>query len=269
MQSFRNIYKQGNLFVCMFKKRVLFFLLLFSFAWLVSSQEGLANDQKISSRCTDSDGGLNYFVKGSIVGSIGTGSYEDSCINSSSLVERHCLGEDPNNFTVVYTCANGCSNGACISFGNPPSQSRCTDSDGGKNVLVAGVAGILGVGRQGDWCDYSQGKGKIYEAYCINESSYSTELMDCPSDNPFCNKGECSSNEAKCTENDGGKNPLVLGTTFPSRIANPTGSTDYCRITSTGQPTGKCEGSDCSLREFFCVENYPDELYNDIPCISG
>ena len=153
----------------------------------------------------------------------------------------------------------------------PTSQAMCKDSDGGKNILEVGQAGIEGRSGQGDWCDYSKGENKIYEAYCINDTAYATELMDCPSDKPYCNKGKCTANKPQCTENDGGKNPLVLGTTFPSRIADHTGSTDYCQITSTGQPpeSGACSGSDCSLREFFCVEGSPDEFYNDIPCPSG
>jgi hypothetical protein len=153
----------------------------------------------------------------------------------------------------------------------PQIVSKCKDSDGGKNPSILGKAEIEGAGGQGDWCDYSKGENKIYEAYCINDTAYTTILMDCPTDKPYCNKGKCSANKAQCTEDDGGKNPLVLGTTFPSRIADHTGSTDYCQITSTGQPpeSGECSGSDCSLREFFCVEGSPDEFYNDIPCPSG
>jgi hypothetical protein len=148
--------------------------------------------------------------------------------------------------------------------------SLCQDSDGGKNPTTLGKAETQTRG-QGDWCDYSKGENKIYEAYCINSTDFALELMDCPSDKPYCNKGKCTANKPQCTENDGGKNPLVLGTTFPSRIADHTGSTDYCQITSTGQPpeSGACSGSDCSLREFFCVEGSPDEFYNDIPCPSG
>ena len=144
----------------------------------------------------------------------------------------------------------------------------CVDSDGGKNVLVYGNAETE-VSGQGDWCDYSKGENKIYEAYCVNETHYSTELMDCPSDKPYCDKGECSLSKPQCTEDDGGKNPLILGTTFPSRMADHTGATDYCQKTSTGQPEEKCSGVDCSLREFYCIDGSPDEFYNNIPCPSG
>jgi hypothetical protein len=150
-------------------------------------------------------------------------------------------------------------------------QGTCKDSDGGKNLLVSGKAEIEEVGGKGDWCDYSKGENKIYEAYCVDNITYASVLMDCPSDNPYCSKGECSASKPQCIENDGGENPLVLGTTFPSRMADHSGATDYCQITSTGQPpeSGECSGVDCSLREFFCTEGSPDEFYNDIPCPSG
>lgn len=144
----------------------------------------------------------------------------------------------------------------------------CTDSDGGKNLLVVGKV-AQGDRGQGDWCDYSKGKNKIFEAFCINDTSYSLELMDCPSNAPYCNKGKCTTEKPLCRENDGGNNPLVLGTTYPSRIADHTGNTDYCQITSTNNPIEKCSGHDCSLREFYCTEDSPDESHSNIPCPEG
>ena len=68
--------------------------------------------------CTDSDGGLNYYVKGNLTTSVSPGTnFEDYClssVSSSQLIERHCLGSDPNNFTVQYSCTNGCNDGACV-----------------------------------------------------------------------------------------------------------------------------------------------------------
>ena len=164
-----------------------------------------------------------------------------------------------NNF--ITNCGSGCVS--------------CIDSDGGKDVSSYGsvkLSGVLeGISGQGDWCDYGKGENKIYEAYCINQTDFVIELMDCPTDKPYCNKGKCTTSKPQCSEDDGGKNPLVLGTTFPSRMADHTGATDYCQVTSTGQlpESGECSGADCSLREFFCVKDSPDEHYEDIPCPSG
>ena len=64
--------------------------------------------------CIDSDGGIDYFIKGSISDRIsGWGMFEDYCLNSSNLIERHCLGSD-TNFTISYDCPKSCQNGACL-----------------------------------------------------------------------------------------------------------------------------------------------------------
>ncbi len=65
--------------------------------------------------CTDTDGGLNYYVKGTVTSDTG-GTVNDSCFSSNVLTEYFC-GED-NNYTVseVHTCSEGgCVDGACVS----------------------------------------------------------------------------------------------------------------------------------------------------------
>ena len=146
---------------------------------------------------------------------------------------------------------------------------KCIDSDGGKNVFESGRAGSIASGAQLDWCEYSRGMGSINEAYCLNEEEYASEKMFCPSEKPFCNKGACSSEKPRCIENDNGRNPLAQGTTFSSFVADHRGHTDYCRQTSTGAPYDPCSGPDCSLREFYCMEDYPDGILTDIPCPNG
>lgn len=66
--------------------------------------------------CTDSDGGLNYYVKGTTIGQNEDGppgitSASDSC-NGNNLYEFICKpsGEFDDE---SYTCPNGCQNGAC------------------------------------------------------------------------------------------------------------------------------------------------------------
>lgn len=231
----------------------IFFLMLFILPF-ISAQD-----------CYDNDGGLNYGISGEASRFNATNLYVDRCADSTTLLEAVC-GDDGWAAHATYDCSSEgkfCQDGACI---NP-----CTDSDGGKNLIEAGTASF-GKNGQGDWCDYSMSENKIQEAYCINDTSFALELMDCPQDKPYCNKGKCTSEKPQCTENDSGKNPLVLGTTFPSRIEGHTGNTDYCQITSTGQPpenqNQECSGSDCSLREFYCPGG-PDESFEDIPCPSG
>ncbi|RLI93596.1 MAG: hypothetical protein DRO92_03990, partial [Candidatus Altiarchaeales archaeon] len=63
-------------------------------------------------RCTDSDGGKNYSVKGTLRTKYGV-EIADQCINRSSLREYYC--EDDGGVGMVdYTCTYACSDGACI-----------------------------------------------------------------------------------------------------------------------------------------------------------
>jgi hypothetical protein len=69
------------------------------------------------SKCTDSDGGMNYYVKGDIRNIDGGGS--DFCYNLTVLTELYCNLSSPNSSpryvsSIDYTCPKGCLNGACI-----------------------------------------------------------------------------------------------------------------------------------------------------------
>jgi hypothetical protein len=69
--------------------------------------------------CSDSDGGINYEVKGIVAKE--RNSYEDLChkdaypddSTSKRLEERYCT-DDGELSTSFYSCPNGCNDGACI-----------------------------------------------------------------------------------------------------------------------------------------------------------
>ncbi|MEN7981874.1 MAG: hypothetical protein ABFQ65_00310, partial [Nanoarchaeota archaeon] len=81
----------------------IFFLMILSLSIFVSAEN--------SSICSDSDGGLNYDVKGE-ANKEGFGSTEDFCVNDIKLSEALC-NNDGNPANAQYDCPNGCSNGAC------------------------------------------------------------------------------------------------------------------------------------------------------------
>ncbi|MEM4663157.1 MAG: hypothetical protein QXM75_03995 [Candidatus Diapherotrites archaeon] len=104
-------------------------------------------------QCTDSDGGMNYFVQGTL--RYGNTTATDKCQSSNFLVEYFCDKDQPATSTVQ--CQYGCSNGACktgsgSSGGGSGSTSsgseagtgttapQCTDSDGGLNYYTKGTA---------------------------------------------------------------------------------------------------------------------------------
>lgn len=73
--------------------------------------------------CTDSDGGMDYSIKGKVITENipgNSGEFEDKCLDSEELMENYCgLGQGYNEGLEVakvsiYKCPNGCSNGACI-----------------------------------------------------------------------------------------------------------------------------------------------------------
>ena len=64
--------------------------------------------------CTDSDGGLNYYVSGRAYGQFSNGtnySYNDTCVNSTRLTEWSCSSGVANSNTGNYCSL--CANGAC------------------------------------------------------------------------------------------------------------------------------------------------------------
>ncbi|NQV08593.1 LamG domain-containing protein, partial [Candidatus Woesearchaeota archaeon] len=84
---------------------------------------GVCVDEVVDAECTDSDGGLDYFVKGTAIGesfSGGEATINDGCIisdelNNGFLREGICEGFVAT--WVDYDCPNGCDAGACIPEG--------------------------------------------------------------------------------------------------------------------------------------------------------
>ena len=169
--------------------------------------------------CTDSDGGLNFNVKG--VTSKGTLSYTDYCGIGSNLFENYCA----NNSIVtnyLYVCPNGCSNGACIN-----TTASCVDSDGGLNYNVKGNA-TKGSLFYADYCGAQQTNGSQYllEQYCDANANAVQYAYLCPGG---CNNGVCINITTPCVDSDNGLNFNVKGTVTKGSLSY----TDYCGAQQT------------------------------------
>jgi hypothetical protein len=165
------------------------------------------------SGCTDSDGGKDFYVKGSIKGSIGSGQgYDDVCVDSNFLNERYC-SSDPSQFTYNFKCPNGCKDGACLT----ESTETCFDSDNGVDIYTKGyVKDSTGVHY--DFCSDTK---KIGEKVC-RSGKMEIQYEDCPPDYG-CKDGVCVLNSAKisepkiipntkyCTDSDSGVDYYTLG----------------------------------------------------------
>ncbi len=90
----------------------------------VSSHGLFASGKTTTSTCYDTDGGINYNIKGIISTQNGT-SFTDYCTSATGLAEWYCYG---GTFPVrsLYTCSYGCSSGTCASC--RATNARCVAS---------------------------------------------------------------------------------------------------------------------------------------------
>jgi len=101
--------------------------------------------------CTDSDNGINYYVKGTCYDNNYLNGVTDLCSDkygntkdipgdtTQYIVEYYCQADACVWSGTPVLCPNGCSDGACVI------QYTCYDQDEGKNYYVKGSAeGILG-----------------------------------------------------------------------------------------------------------------------------
>jgi len=183
--------------------------------------------------CKDSDGGVNYYVKGTTSGYELPGHYmpitfTDTC-NENILTEYKC-GDDEVVLNVKFNCKNGCSNGACI----PNEFVDCIDSDGGKNYFLKGTIS----GERSDGTDITDTdicynhipiiyNKKLREYYCTESGAVEDSVIKC---SYKCRAGECvcaqdshcpegyhcenekcviEEEELECTDSDDGKDYYV------------------------------------------------------------
>lgn len=126
--------------------------------------------------CKDSDGGKDYFTKGTI--SKGDSQEVDGCF-FDSVIEFYC---NANNIANEYhNCDSGykCEEGACKFQMFLPS-STCSDSDGGKNYVKRGITKKSFTIKE-DYCFFDT----LYEYYC-QDNTIKEEMKICN-----CNMGEC------------------------------------------------------------------------------
>ena len=119
--------------------------------------------------CTDSDGGKNYYVRGKnciTTQDAGTECIYDKCdINTNQLIEHYCSTASPR----VYTCPNGCEDGACIrdedSYSAPGESQLDLATDGEFLYLVAWKKGTQYIYKLDKSCN-------VIDTYEIGRNKY-------------------------------------------------------------------------------------------------
>lgn len=151
--------------------------------------------------CSDSDKGLNYFVKGTTKGideSSGEfGSATDYCLDDVNMKEYVCEGQYGKE--TEYDCPYGCVDGACVK--ELPEES-CRDSENGIDYYVNGELTVCMFGAEepgdepgmmcathNDLCgDGINTDGDVlFEKYC-DGSELKIEQYECPYG---CESGAC------------------------------------------------------------------------------
>ncbi len=126
--------------------------------------------------CSDTDGGLDYYVKGN-VNSLNL-TYVDYC-SGLTLTEYYCINTSVQS--VNYNCPQQCINGACTQ--TPPTE-YCTDTDGGIDYYVKGYINSTN-GTYTDQC--LTNTTTLTEYYCYNQTPQTTNY-NCPQQ---CINGAC------------------------------------------------------------------------------
>ena len=210
-------------------------------------------NQTTNETCFDSDGGQNYYVKGTVISHSGT--YTDLCWgDSGEMTEYTCQNNEV--FATPFQCSSLCEDGACV--GTPTNGTHmdcsnigymcievagsgpdgceidtdcapyinCTDTDGGLNYYVYGTATSIWGTVLHDSChlDTNNSIEYVAEAYCLPDGDLNNVLFVCPD---VCLNGACvNQGNVTCGEL-GGKTCGIYGTCYGEEV-NSADSNECC-----------------------------------------
>jgi hypothetical protein len=165
--------------------------------------------------CSDTDGGQNVLVRGTVSG-ISNGkafSFSDDCSSASNVYEGYCQGSSSK--AAILTCGAGtiCQNGACVrapycgdatcnngetcntcptDCGACPIPDSCADSDGGIVITSYGTTTGTSNGAPYTYADNCLNSLVLAEQYCVGTMPAQTWIQ-CNSTNTTttCSQGQC------------------------------------------------------------------------------
>ncbi len=154
-----------------------------TYSCYIGCKDGACIKDNTPDVCTDTDGGKDYFVKGKVStkGNGEQGNSSDICSDKNTLSETSC-SKKGDKYTIdvsSYKCPNGCVDGACVKDASGGTGSKCTDSDGGKDIFKVGIITINGKAQDlSDTCGLDP--QTINEKFCLPNGTYSSEDLKCP-----------------------------------------------------------------------------------------
>lgn len=197
-------------------------------------QDGVCLPEPEEPVCTDSDGGIDYFVRGTVsyteqpTGIQKTAT--DVCTDSNRSVLEYSCRADGSLQGDTRACLQGCRDGACL----PEPEPTCTDSDGGIYPAIKGsvtTVGLDGVTHtEHDECYYNN--TRVQEKYCNPDNTIGTQIHSCdPYDQGYiCSDGACTTHAGptSCTDSDGGLDYYTYGVVTTIEWNGEVGHADQC-----------------------------------------
>lgn len=201
--------------------------------------------------CSDSDGGKNYYVKGTATD--GSTSLSDHCNPDGTLTEKYCSGDEIKWHS--YDCPGECINGACIKLVGieteepiPVEAHICTEEEKEAEICTMGYEPV---------CGYSNGKWETYGnacGACVSGAEYlifgECEMEELHEDQEgeheetqACNGCVYSSEEAK----------IISCLDYGTRIVFNQ-SAQYCDI--NGEFSGQKSNGESCQNNYECVSNF-------------
>ena len=185
--------------------------------------------------CTDTDGGINYYIQGDSTDS--TRTLIEGCVAGTQNVREFYCGTDGRIYNEDYTCPNGCKDGACIKPVGKPCLVDATNCNLEWKVPVCGTTTPSGDGLQ-EFCEVpGNSSGSISAGFSFDNIHSCATTSLCPNG---CKDGACI--QSSCTDSDEGVNYGVKGEVLVSVGEGAQIYLDYC-INSGVLNESYCEGN--------------------------
>jgi hypothetical protein len=138
-------------------------------------------------QCSDSDGGVNEFIKGTTT--YGSATYTDNCLSYNVVYEYYCESGELKEKQVVCPEGMNCQNGYCVE--GP--ERECEDTDGGKSTHKKGTITYWIGDAIYEETDKCYDKYSVLEVWCTEDGGKGFGIIECGS-GEWCEDGECVSN---------------------------------------------------------------------------
>lgn len=167
--------------------------------------------------CVDTDGGINYYIKGTryLSNVFPNQSQADYCYTSTVLYEYYCSG--PVVGATSYTCPDGCSNGACVNATPSCGDGYCNVSTENCETCVSDCECSTGYDCSGGSCVLNQ-TNFCGDGFCnTSVESCATCTGDCAcSSGYYCASGVCILNQTNASYCGDGACDSSIGETCSS-----------------------------------------------------